>query len=196
MFYYGDIILNTDNVYEPAEDSIMLADIVSSCDLAGKKVLDMGTGSGLLAIVASAKHAIVTASDIDSNAVDTAHKNSLVNKVDIDVIESDMFSNITGKFDVIMFNSPYLPSDEIDKYAEKRIDYDGGKNGRDIIRIFLEQVKEYLNEKGRVLLLISSLTDEKELIKMLENNGFQNCVICRKKIEWEELIVFEISTGG
>ena len=193
MFYYNDIVLNTDNVYEPAEDSIILADIVKSCDLAGKKVLDVGTGSGLLAIVASNNSAIVTAVDIDSNAVDTAHKNGLVNKVDIEVIESDLFSNITGKFDVIMFNPPYLPSDETDEYASKRIDYDGGKNGRDIIKRFLDQVKKHLNEKGRILLLISSLTGEKELIKMLANKGFQNCVVYRKKIDWEELIIFEIS---
>ena len=193
MFYYKDIVLETKNAYEPAEDSLLFADIINTIDMKGKKLLDMGTGTGLLAIIASKKGATVTAADIDKESLEIAEKNAENNKAVVSFVHSDLFQNINGKFDIIVFNPPYLPSDETDAYASKRTDYDGGKTGCDVINRFLISANRHLNTAGMILMLISSLTDKKEVARSLENNGFHYKSILSKKIDWEELSVLRIS---
>ncbi len=192
MFYWEDIVLDTGNVYEPAEDSLLLADLLLQQDLENKTVLDMGTGSGLLAIVAAKKGALVTGVDIDENAVKISKKNAEINKVQMKVVKGDLFEKVQKKFDLILFNAPYLPEDCLDKYSKKKVDYSGGSTGRVIIERFIEHVKNYLVPKGKIFMVFSSFTGEKEVIKTLEKNGFHISSVKRKKIEWEELILMEM----
>lgn len=196
MFYYKDITLQTEGVYEPEEDSTLLADTLDKYDINGKQILDMGTGSGLLAIIAAKKGATVVAADIDEQALRTAEKNAMMNNVSVRFVKSDLFANINGKFDLIIFNPPYLPTNEQDGYAKKRLDYDGGKTGCDVIKRFVMECGRYLYKDGRSLMLISSLTGMNDVKKMLEKNGFSFRAIAKKKIEWEELVVIEIQIGG
>ena len=106
----------------------------------------MGTGAGILALEA-AKHAEeIVAVDINSEAVEQVKKTK--NKK-IKAIQSDLFDNIDGKFDLIIFNPPYLPDDP----EVKDIALDGGPEGYEFIERFLKKTKPYLKEDGKILLL-------------------------------------------
>ena len=93
-------------VYEPREDTYLLLESVKSIE--NKKILEMGTGSGLISIYLSKKNK-VTAIDINKNALKTAKKNAKNNKSKINFKYSNLFSNIFSKFDTILFNPPYVP---------------------------------------------------------------------------------------
>ena len=184
-FYHGDIILDVpETVYYPREDSLLLAKALENESLK-KKVLEIGCGSGFLSIVMAKKGAEVTAVDGSKDAVEATRLNAKKNDVSLTCFGSDLFSSVTSKFDLIVFNPPYLPDESNDAT------YSGGKTGRKVIEKFIKQVKEYLNKNGRVLLLISSLTGEKEVLSLFHACGFKTKIVTREKIPWEELMVIE-----
>lgn len=186
FFYKGMALEIDDDIYYPREDSIMLAEQLEKEE--GKKILDMGCGSGFLSILAAKKN-FVTSVDINAKACRTVKNNAMKNEVNIEVIHSDLFNKVKERFDIIVFNPPYLPDIEEDEL--KDISYHGGPTGREVIGKFIKDAGNFLNENGKLLLLISSLTGEKEVIEMLENHGFTAKILARKKVPWEELIVIE-----
>ncbi|MBT3582279.1 methyltransferase, partial [Candidatus Woesearchaeota archaeon] len=101
-----------ESVYEPMEDSKLMQKAVQ-LRAKGKSILDVGTGSGIQAISASLAGAKeVWACDINPEAVKCAKANATSNKVEVNVIQSNLFENVPKKkFDLIVFNPPYLPSD-------------------------------------------------------------------------------------
>ena len=176
-----------ENVYYPQEDSLLLAKALDGIDVKGKRALEVGCGSGLLSIIMAKSGADVTAVDINEEAVETAKINASDNEADINCFVSDLFSNVSGVFDMIIFNPPYLPVEP----GENDPTYAGGTTGRDTIEMFIAGVKEHLKLDGTVLLLISSLTGEEEVVKLFEKEGMATRSIAREKIPWEELIVIE-----
>ena len=162
--------------------------IMGNAPLNGKRVLDVGCGSGLLSILMARKGANVIAIDVNSDAVKIAKENAGKNRTDISGLVSDLFENVKDRFDLIVFNPPYLPLEENET---KDITYNGGLSGREVIETFIRNVKDYLNPSGRLLLVISSLTGEKEVIGLLESAGLEASVIARQKVPWEELVVVE-----
>ncbi|MBI5060739.1 MAG: methyltransferase [Candidatus Aenigmarchaeota archaeon] len=180
-YYHEDLAMDVpDGVYYPREDTRLLARILEQQELAGKKILEIGCGSGMLSIIAAKKGAIVVAVDADINAIKAASANAAANKAKIRLIQSDLFQNISGTFDMIFFNPPYLP-DESHEMA-----YSGGPSGRKVVEKFIAAAKPFLKPGGKILLLISSLT-----VELFGKNGFSAEVESRKKIPWEELIVVE-----
>lgn len=131
-FYYHrtDIELEIpDDVYYPEEDSLFMAEVLEAMNLTNKQCLDMGTGSGFLAIIMYKKGGYVTAGDINLHTVYNAVKNAENNNAKIRGIQTDLFSNIVDEFDLIIFNPPYLPKD---KYDDKE-DTTGGDQGHETI---------------------------------------------------------------
>jgi release factor glutamine methyltransferase len=176
-------------VYVPQEDSFLLEEEIKKEDLSGKKCLDLGTGSGILAkamFFSNAKKVFCV--DINPNALLQVQKNLFDYRGKFVLIESNLFSSLQGeKFDFIVFNPPYLPSNEI-----KWNDLDGGKKGREIIDKFLTLFVGHLNPNAIVLLLISSLNNEKEIISILEEKNFVVDIVASKKLFFEELFVLRI----
>jgi len=141
-----------DSVYHPREDSYLLAEQVSKV-AKDKKVLDMGCGSGIVAITASKSGAKeVWACDLNSAAISLTEENAELNKVKIKTFLSDLFSAIhpDEKFDLISFNAPYLE-------PQKPIDIQWSGGGK-LIQKFLDQAKTHLNKNGKILFVFSSLT--------------------------------------
>lgn len=185
-YFYKDIELDVpDSVYYPKEDSELLIEVIQKIDIKGKNILEIGCGSGLLSIIMARKGAKVTATDINPDAIEAAEINAEKNGANILVLLSNMFENVTGKFDLVVFNPPYLPIGE----DEGDITYSGGSSGREIIELFVSHVKNYLNKNGVVLMVISSLTGEKEVIDLFKEIGMNARSVARKKISWEELVV-------
>lgn len=172
-------------IYEPAEDSFLLMNFLDDYleDLQDKNIsyLDLGTGSGILAETArEAGVKNITCSDKNLDAVKFTASKGFVS------IESDLFENISSGFDLITFNAPYLPEDDLED-LESQIITTGGKNGDEIPIKFVEQAQHHLNENGKIFLLVSSLTP----LKKLKELGGK--VIKKKKIFFEELIILEFS---
>ena len=109
-------------IYEPAEDSYLLQEQLKNFVKPGMKVLDMGTGSGIQAKTAKELGAEVLAVDINEGCVEH------VKNLEIDTIQSNLFSKVTGKFDIIIFNPPYLPEDPREPEDSAR-STTGGKTG-------------------------------------------------------------------
>lgn len=146
-------------VYQPREDSNLLAKQILEKDLEGLKCLDMGTGSGIIAdkMVRSGAENVVAA-DVNPEAVKEASE-KLEDKENVSVVESDLFENVDGKFDLIAFNPPYLPGDELDEDMEDREIWRGGESGEEFTEEFLGTAREHLKENGEILFVVSSLSD-------------------------------------
>ena len=169
-----DFIINTDeNVYIPAEDSYLLADNLQIKE--GQSVLEIGTGSGIVAMYASKLTDNITVTDINFDACELARKNFEANNIEnIEILFGNMFEVVKNrKFDVILFNTPYLPTED-DEVIEDNINYafDGGLNGRKVIDLFLNEVKNHLNDGGIVQMIQSSLSGNEETLDKLDKLGF------------------------
>ena len=169
-----DFILNTDdNVYNPAEDSYLLADNLEIN--AGQSVLEIGTGSGIVAMYASRLTDRITVTDINFDACELARRNFEDNGIEgIEILFGNMFEPVGNrKFDVILFNTPYLPTED-DDVIDDTINYafDGGVNGRKVIDLFLDEVGNHLNDGGIVQLIQSSLSGNQETLQKLDELGF------------------------
>jgi len=173
-------------MYKPREDSLLLERYLH---LAKGKVLEIGTGSGFLANSAAKNPDVesVLAADVDEEAIEyceTYYQNKKLS-----FIVSNLFENVSGKFDTIIFNPPYLPRD---KGMEDKVLY-GGKKGHEVLGKFLSQAKEHLNKDGIILIVFSSLTDKKKVDEMIKEHGFSFKELERKHIFFEDLYVYLIS---
>lgn len=169
-------------IYEPVEDSYLLQKYVKI--YAKGKVLDIGTGSGILAETAFKKTKNVLAVDINHKCVD------FVNKKGIKCIKSDLFEKVKGKFDLIIFNPPYLPLDKREP-EDSRLATTGGEKGFEILERFLKEAKKFLNEQGKILIVCSSLTGNVEKIFKKYNYSFEK-LETKKLPFFEELYVYLI----
>jgi release factor glutamine methyltransferase len=145
-------------VYKPAEDTLLL--LKHAERLVEGNVLEMGTGSGYIAIELSRLPRLtrVVGVDIDPEAVGEARKNALEAGVSDDVrfLESDLFQNLgDSRFDWVLFNPPYLPSEgEIDELS-----WAGGRNGGELLMRFLREALPHLSLGGCILAIVSSRTN-------------------------------------
>ncbi|MEN6573460.1 HemK2/MTQ2 family protein methyltransferase [Methanobacterium aggregans] len=191
MFEYNETYYYIhENVYEPAEDTFLLASNLQT----GRKdrVLEIGTGTGLIAITAAKKSMNVVATDINPHAIECASKNIITNRTyNVELRRGDLFEAVEGeKFDLILFNTPYLPTGE-DEFIENELNaaWDGGKDGREVIDRFLDDLIEHLNSNGRVQLVQSSLSDNDKTLEKLESMGFEASITAKEHAFFEEIVV-------
>lgn len=162
-------------IYGPREDSFLILKYIK--DYAKGRVLDVGCGSGILSFEA-AKYADVEAVDIDKEAVKKIKG--------IKAYVSNLFENVKRKFDLIIFNPPYLPLDEREDEESRRVTT-GGMKGNEILKRFFNEIGDYLNENSKILIVVSSLTPDVE--KIIEKNDFKFKVLEEKKMFYEVLRV-------
>ena len=175
-----------ESVYDPAEDSYLFAENLRV--KRGEKVLDMGTGSGILAIIAAKQGADVTAVDINPRAIECARRKAQKSGVKIGFLESDLFENIKGKFDLITFNPPYVPTEPEELKNIESTAWDGGEQGRKVIICFLKSAPKFLKPGGRILLMVSSLND---ILNDLRR-GFETKIVAEKPLFFERLYLVEL----
>ncbi|WP_136590164.1 HemK2/MTQ2 family protein methyltransferase [Salinigranum halophilum] len=187
-------------VYQPAEDSALLAraavDDVSGAD----RVLEVGTGSGWVAErVAAETDARVVASDLNPHACRAARERARGLAADegsgFEVVTADLVSAFRdGAFDVVLFNPPYLPTDpdnEWGDWMERALS--GGESGRAVIEPFLDDVGRVLASGGRVLLLVSSLTGYETVIDYARDRGFAAEKAVEESYPFEALTVVRLT---
>jgi HemK-related putative methylase len=206
------------SVYPPSDDTYLIIDYfkknISENFFDGlpittiRKVLDMGTGTGVIALFfqeiknfLSKFTAKIFASDISDAAIRCATINERINnyKDSLTFIKSDLFRNfppnLQHSFDIIVFNPPYLPSIN---YKENNLirkssdsNWDGGERGFEVFLGFIKRVKFFLNseQKYYIYYISSSSTDLNQLNDELETKGFQNRVLNKKHIFFEDIIL-------
>ncbi len=178
------------NVYEPAEDTFLLADNLDVRK--GERVLEFGTGCGLLAILAAKVGVQVVATDINPAALKCARANAVKHRVGdrIDFRLGDLFEPVVGEhFDLVIFNPPYLPVEPEEALCGP-LDraWEAGPDGRRIIDRLLREMPNHLTPNGRVLFVQSSLANISKTLRVLETSGFKVNTI-HKKLPFEELFL-------
>ncbi len=183
-------------VYEPSDDTYLLADHLTLKD--GASVLDMGTGCGILAIRAAEKAKMVVAVDVNPHAIECAGLNARLNRVDgkVELRLGDLFQPFkpSERFDLIIFNPPYLPTEDGEGWLEKA--WSGGKTGRTVIDRFLAEAPKYLGEHGRILLVQSTLSDPEETFDRMRRIGFHVEVLAERNLEFESLLLIQAHSEG
>lgn len=166
-------------IYEPAEDSYLIKKYIKYYSR-NKKVLDVGTGSGILAKEALKYTKEVTASDINKECIGN-----------IKFIHSDLFKNIKRKYDLIIFNPPYLPKDERED-EKSALATTGGIKGYEILERFLNNLRPHLNKDGKALILFSSLTNKKKIDSIIKKNKLNFKLLGKEKVPHEILYCYLI----
>ncbi|WP_343211518.1 peptide chain release factor N(5)-glutamine methyltransferase [Bartonella apis] len=186
-FYGIEFHLSADTL-EPRDDTEALVDLVlpeirSIADRYGEaKIVDMGTGTGAIAIalLANVNGLKATAVDISDDALKTASLNAENARVAdrFSSLKSDWFSGFSGKFDMVISNPPYIPESEISTLATEVKKYDplralsGGKDGLQFYRKLAEECRPFLKPHGMIAVEIGK-DQEKDVIALFSENGFE-----------------------
>jgi release factor glutamine methyltransferase len=184
-------IRTDDDVYEPAADTELLVKSVRLRE--GDRVLEIGTGTGLVAIHCAKHGARVTATDVCDQALALARDNFEDNSVEVDLREGDLFDPVEGEFDVVIFNPPYLPTAPED-LTHSPLDgaLDGGPDGTEVTVRFLEGLPGHLTEEGRAYLVVSSLQDMDRIQAEIHDRGLAARRMGSESFDFETISVLEI----
>ena len=177
-------------VYEPAEDSRLLAETAADELDAGESVLEVGVGSGYVAAaVRDETGARVVGSDINPDACEAA-RDAGVAAVRANLL--DPFAD--GRFDAVLFNPPYLPTPP-DRGWDDPLEHalSGGEDGRRLVRPFLRDVGRVLRPTGRAYLLVSSLTGLEAVDDLAREAGLATRELADESFPFERLVVLEIT---
>jgi release factor glutamine methyltransferase len=192
--YFKDYVFMVDeHVYEPAEDSFILAEKMTVEE--DDAVLDMGTGCGILAVLAAKKAKRVLAVDVNPHAIECAIKNAEMNgaRERIEFRHGDLFQPIkpNERFSLILFNAPYLPSEPDEEQSWIGKAWAGGSNGRKVIDRFVMDAPNFLAVGGRIQLVQSSLSDVDRTLKMFSERSLQAMVVAQVKVAFERIVLVE-----
>ena len=188
-YFYDRKFKVTSDVLSPRMETEELVykviDYIRKNNLTNIKILDLCTGSGIIGITLKKEleefDVKILASDISSRALTVAKENASSLEADISFVESDLFSNVQDKFDIIVSNPPYIAHDDKKTIKENVLNYDphlalfADEEGMYFYRNIIEKSRPYLNEKGIMFLEIGY--DQKEkIITLGENNKFETVV--------------------
>lgn len=170
------------------------AAFIGKLDLEGKRVADVGTGSGILALAAArAGAASVLAIDINPNAAQSASENARLNGLDdrVRAVCSNLLSALAPRpiFDVILSSPPSFPGEPLD-LADRA--WHAGPGYRDILNLF-QQARERLAPGGRFYVLLSSDSDLDLMGGLAERAGFRAKLVHKRSILIEALLLYELT---
>jgi release factor glutamine methyltransferase len=190
--FFGEYVFEVcDNVYEPSEDSFFFAENLHLQAKAG--VLDMGTGSGILGIIASKNAREVTFIDLNPYAIRCAKRNALINNVESQTkfIQGDLFSPLreASKFDTILFNAPYVPSEQGEENSWIGRAWAGGTTGRRVIDKFIFTAPKQLEQSGEIFLMQSNLANIEETREKFLSLGLEAKIVASLNLAFFETLV-------
>ncbi|MCK5807075.1 MAG: peptide chain release factor N(5)-glutamine methyltransferase [Mycoplasmataceae bacterium] len=156
------------------------------------RVLDLCTGSGFIGLtIKDEKDCKVVMSDISDEAIIQSSENAELNNLDVEIVKSDMFKEIEGKFDLIISNPPYIPNvinlDASVTSFEPSNALFAGKDGNDFYKIIFDNIDKYLSDNGTLVLEISE--DNVEYIKSM------GCEILKDINEKPRIAIFRKSNN-
>lgn len=167
------------SVLIPRQDTETLVEEALKAVKPGMKILDLCTGSGciIISILHNVSDVEGDATDISKQALNVAKENAKCNEVSVNFERSDLFEQVKGTYDVIVSNPPYIKTEDLMGLMPEVKDFeplealDGKEDGLYFYRKITENIKEYLNPQGRVLLEIGC--DQGESVSgLLRDAGF------------------------
>ena len=193
--FYGLDFVVTKDVLSPRMDTERLVEtVIDDIKTCNKKikVLDIGTGSGAIAVtISKLTNAKVTAVDISDKALEVAKKNANALNVKVNFVKSDLYSGLGrfSKFDIIVSNPPYIPSQDIDGLDDEVKKYDpilaldGGQDGLNFYREIIDGAPAKLIKGGRIFLEVG--INQAQTVKKLLQKNFKDIRIVKdyNKIE-------------
>ena len=173
--------------------STYLFDFVTTLNLADKQFLEIGSGSGLISLLAYQKKAIVTACDINTVAVDCTklnfEKNFGKESSHVLILKSDLFDAIPdSKFDVIVINPPYFFEDV---KINTQLAWNCGKNGEYFIKLF-SQLNNFILSDSDIYMILADNCEIERIKEIAKSHQFTFELIVHKKIKWEINFIFKI----
>lgn len=193
--FYGYKIKVDERVLIPRPETELLAEMAIKTIEDGDKVLDLCTGSGCIAIAlrreVKDKEITVTAADVSADALELAKENAKSNFADIKFIESDLFTKVRGKFNLIVCNPPYIKRSELAglqsevKDHEPVLALDGGEDGLDFYRRLAAEAPKHL-VRGGTLLMECGAGQAQEIVKLF--NKFDYTMISRDYNDVERFV--------
>ena len=164
-------------VLRPPSDAALLGGVMARDDLAGRTVLDLCTGTGILGLTAARLGARATAVDLSRRAVICARLNARLNGLALEVLRGDLFAPVRSRrFDLIVSNPPYIPAPPGGAPRGQARAWDAGPLGREFLDRICDVAGEHLNPGGRVLLVHSSLARPQETERRLATRGLEPAV--------------------
>ncbi len=178
--YLGLSLVVPPHVQVIESTSDVLGQVVLDEVQAGERVLDMGTGSGVNAILAAKRGARVTAVDVNPHAVEAARANAERNGVAdrVSIRESDLFAEVEGRFDLVVFDPPFRWMKPRD-WAEASITDEDYRS----LTAFFAHVRAHLTEDGRILVFFGTTADLAYLEQLIEGNGLAGKVVARRELD-------------
>lgn len=176
-----------ENVLIPRQDTELLVEnVVDYLGNDERTVLDMCTGSGCIAVSIDrlSKDSKVTAVDISEKALEVAQENNRLNNANVTFIQSDLFTNVTGKYDIIVSNPPYIRTDEIPKLMEEVKSHepvmalDGMEDGLYFYKKICGEASDYLNDNGKIFFEIGYDQGD-DVSEILRQNRFCNIEVLK-----------------
>lgn len=159
------------------------------------KVIDLGCGTGCIGITIKKKKpsSSVTLVDISEETLIVAQENARRLETEVTIINSDYFSNIKDKFDVVISNPPYIKEDEkiedIVKNNEPHLALYAGKDGLDAYRQILANIKEHLNNHYLIAFEIG-FTQKEEVINLIRENLPDSTIIAKQDMQERDRMIF------
>lgn len=181
------MLLRPPGVYRPQADTALLAAAVRDAVAPGARVLELGTGTGALAVTAAlAGAAHVTAVDVAARAVLTARLNARVQafprRLPIRVLRGDLFTPVQGEtFDVIIANPPYVPGDPAATARGAARAWEGGHDGRAVLDRICAHAPDHLTPHGTLLIVHSALNGVAATLLSLHRAGMRATVVARHR---------------
>ncbi|MFH9980063.1 HemK2/MTQ2 family protein methyltransferase [Streptomyces sp. NPDC017179] len=172
-------------VYAPQDDTALLAEALSDEPWKpGARVLDVGTGSGALALVAARRGARVTAVDVSWRAVWTARLNARLSRLPVRIHHGNLFGPVRGRsFDVVLANPPYVPAPDTRRGPHgRRRAWDAGRDGRLVLDRICRDAPPLLRPGGVLLVVHSALSDPGLSLHRLRAAGLEAAVVRRRRI--------------
>jgi release factor glutamine methyltransferase len=171
--------------------SKFMGSFIQTLDLENKTVLDVGTGSGILALTAAKKGARVMAIDINPKAVETAQQNAVGNGLEVEVLQSDLFSELSQQFDVVVVNPPFFMS-EVNSVAEHA--WNAGEGGAYFDRFF-EKLENVTHINSSVYMVLASNCNIPEITQKANAFNYTLKLIRQKDFWLEKGLIYNVSTS-
>ncbi|MDD5357308.1 MAG: methyltransferase, partial [Candidatus Pacebacteria bacterium] len=196
MIWKGLKIVSNKEVYPPKPASLFFAQAVIKIIKPRQEVLEVGTGSGVVAIAVGkfVKGSKVIASDINPEAISVAKQNAEINKVKVDFIRGDFLKPFKGKkFDAMLIHPPAIAYPKGETWGMSKgmtIATNGGPDGSKLVIKSIVESKKYLKPKGKLFLLLPHWSNTKLAYKALRSNYSSIKTLAKKRVEF-----FPLSEG-
>lgn len=168
----------------------ILLEFAMELNTAGKRVLELGAGSGLISFSLAKKGALVTASDLNPKAILAMKESSLKNNIQLTLVESDLFDKIPFQhFDYIMVNPPFYPGRPKDDW--ERAFYCGADF--DFFRGLFLQIRPFMGPRTHIYMILNEYCAIPQIIKIAEAEQIVFTRVYQKRKAWEWQYIFELS---